>query len=332
MTLFDSELSRVTNDARTLLIHGEILWYLGKPYSIFSWEEFQKQLDTQKARILYKIGNYTLVIPEHFRICEQTSNSLIWYSALGMVHREDGPALVYKSGREEWWKNNQLHREDGPAISDTNYKAWAIRGHVHRIGGPAIERKESREYYIRGKLHRIGGPAIETEHPDNCQYYLRGTKVNKGEYDEIVYKWKNNLKILDLVQYQENEFGDLYSLDSQGRLHNENGPAVINSFGSQLWFRNGKFHRDNGPAVTGPGLEIWYENDFVHRENGPALTDDLTKEIWRVQQGKLKSGNVLSNHGMYLVENGEWYRAKLGTGKFHCVKCKNWEDNYVGKC
>jgi len=37
-------------------------------------------------------------------------------------HRNDGPAVIYGNGsqewhlRQEWWLNGKMHREDGPAI------------------------------------------------------------------------------------------------------------------------------------------------------------------------------------------------------------------------
>lgn len=34
-----------------------------------------------------------------------------------------------------------------------------------------------------------------------------------------------------------------------GRLHRENGPAVINDDGSTAWMWKGMLHRDDGPAI-----------------------------------------------------------------------------------
>lgn len=33
-----------------------------------------------------------------------------------ILHREDGPAVEWKSGTKEWWVNGRLHRINGPAI------------------------------------------------------------------------------------------------------------------------------------------------------------------------------------------------------------------------
>ena len=47
----------------------------------------------------------------------------------GVLHREDGPALVWK-GLQAWYLNGVLHREDGPAIMDpeNGYYAWFNHG------------------------------------------------------------------------------------------------------------------------------------------------------------------------------------------------------------
>jgi hypothetical protein len=34
----------------------------------------------------------------------------------GQLHREDGPAREYSSGKKWWFKNGKKHREDGPAV------------------------------------------------------------------------------------------------------------------------------------------------------------------------------------------------------------------------
>jgi hypothetical protein len=43
-----------------------------------------------------------------------------WCNKDGHLHREDGPAIVFRSGYEAWWLNGKLHREDGPAIIYSN--------------------------------------------------------------------------------------------------------------------------------------------------------------------------------------------------------------------
>jgi hypothetical protein len=47
-----------------------------------------------------------------------------------------------------------------------------------------------------------------------------------------------------------------------GKLHREDGPAVIWASGRQVWHLNGKLHREDGPAVIwASGRQAWYLND-----------------------------------------------------------------------
>lgn len=57
-----------------------------------------------------------------------------------ILHREDGPAIEYKSGPKHWFVNGKRHRLDGPAIEYPNsYNAWYKDGLCHREDGAAIE-------------------------------------------------------------------------------------------------------------------------------------------------------------------------------------------------
>ena len=43
-----------------------------------------------------------------------------WRDADGRLHRSGGPARIFPSGREEWYRHGELHREDGPAVVHAN--------------------------------------------------------------------------------------------------------------------------------------------------------------------------------------------------------------------
>lgn len=61
-----------------------------------------------------------------------------WRDAEGRLDRADGPARVFPSGREEWFRRGHLHREDGPAVVHANGSVKYYRDGVrHREGGPA---------------------------------------------------------------------------------------------------------------------------------------------------------------------------------------------------
>ena len=76
-----------------------------------------------------------------------------------ILHREDGPAVVYPNGRFEWWVNGQRHRVDGPAAI---WLGVGIEWYIDGIYFPTKEawfdalteeQKEKAlqsEYFIRG--------------------------------------------------------------------------------------------------------------------------------------------------------------------------------------
>jgi hypothetical protein len=68
-----------------------------------------------------------------------------------------------------------------------------------------------------------------------------------------------------------------------GELHREDGPAVVYSFGRQEWWKNGQRHREDGPAVVYSfGQQEWWKNGKLHREDGPAVVfPDGTREWYR---------------------------------------------------
>ena len=42
-----------------------------------------------------------------------------WWKG-SLIHKDNGPAVLYSSGTKTYWKNNKLHREDGPTIDDSD--------------------------------------------------------------------------------------------------------------------------------------------------------------------------------------------------------------------
>jgi hypothetical protein len=70
-----------------------------------------------------------------------------------IIHRENGPAIIYSNGDIEWHMNGEKHREDGPAMEWKNgLKEWYIKGKRHRIDGPAITHPDGRKlWFVNGK-------------------------------------------------------------------------------------------------------------------------------------------------------------------------------------
>jgi hypothetical protein len=70
-----------------------------------------------------------------------------WYNGNGLIHREDGPAVIHKdgliysitSGYQAYYMHGKRHKEDGPAyIHEDGSKSWWINGLIHRENGPAV--------------------------------------------------------------------------------------------------------------------------------------------------------------------------------------------------
>ncbi len=99
----------------------------------------------------------------------------------GLRHRIDGPAWEYCNGQKEWYLNGLRHRADGPALEyPDGIKLWFLNGVRHRETGPAIELYSTKEWYIHGLLHRIDGPAVERIEGITC-WYLHGKRLSPQE-------------------------------------------------------------------------------------------------------------------------------------------------------
>jgi hypothetical protein len=62
----------------------------------------------------------------------------IWYNQ-GKISRGGGnPAIVFSSGRQEWYVGGLLSRTNQPAIVDENEERWSVNGRLHRVSGPAV--------------------------------------------------------------------------------------------------------------------------------------------------------------------------------------------------
>jgi len=111
-------------------------------------------------------------------------------------------------GTQKWYKNGKVHREDGPAI------IWADGTQV---------------WFKNNKAHREDGPAIIE--PDGSQsWFLEGKKYSKEEFDVIRNKYTSHIKLTDGTQ----------KWYKNGVLHREDGPAIIEPNGHQVWYFNGR--------------------------------------------------------------------------------------------
>jgi hypothetical protein len=109
---------------------------------------------------------------------------------LGMLHREDGPAIEEENGTNIWYFNNKPHRAAGPACEYTNgTKEWYFHGNLHREDGPAvIMRGGYKAWHKHGLQHRVGGPAVEWS--NGVKEYWENDKLLYTQCKGIVYNPK----------------------------------------------------------------------------------------------------------------------------------------------
>ena len=90
---------------------------------------------------------------------------------------------------------------------------------------------------------------------------------------------KNKEPYINMVSRVLDPRGQRWYLN--GKLHREDGPAIIFNNGTQEWWLNGKLHREDGPAVEFlGGHRGWYKNGLLHREDGPAVERPNGHKAW----------------------------------------------------
>ena len=58
----------------------------------------------------------------------------IQYLLDGQLHREDGPAYIWRHGSQEWYQNGVIHRTDGPAYEAADgYVSWHLNGNEYEF-------------------------------------------------------------------------------------------------------------------------------------------------------------------------------------------------------
>ncbi len=133
---------------------------------------------------------------------------IVWRDRRGRPHRDDGPAVIWLDGKQEWCRHGQWHREDGPAyIEPDGTQKWYWYDLLHRDDGPAqIWPDGTQCWWQYGKRHREDGPAVV---------------------------WLNSKQ-----QWW----------CQQDRFHRDDGPAVIHSDGSVEWWWHGEQVTEQGHA------------------------------------------------------------------------------------
>ena len=192
-----------------------------------------------------------------------------YFNEEGLLHRDDGPAVINPNGDKSWWENGKLHRTDGPAVEwSTGEKWWYLHGKIHRTDGPAFEwANGDKSWFQNGERHRDDGPAVILSDGTKL-YFLDGKEISETTFF-------NTCIITD-------KDGTIQYFNKKGELHCEHGPAIKYANGDKFWYSHGKLHRQDGPAIEyATGEKHWFLNDKRHRLSGPAAEySDGTKDYY----------------------------------------------------
>ena len=100
-------------------------------------------------------------------------------------------------------------------------------------------------------------------------------------------------------------------LDSNGKLHRVDGPAIEYVNGDKYWSEHGQWHRVDGPAIEySNGTKQWYLCDKHHRVGGPAIELANGNKEW-YQNGKPHREDGPA------MEYADGYKAWYVNGEFH---------------
>jgi len=119
------------------------------------------------------------------------------------IDRADGPAVIYKNGRVEYWRRGLRHRAgDKPAVIDPvlQIQEYWVEGKRHRLHGPAIIKPNETSYWQDNKLHR-GGDLPAVIRGTRIEYWLHGRRHRKDglpavyDPDLVEEYWVNGVRV-----------------------------------------------------------------------------------------------------------------------------------------
>lgn len=217
------------------------------------------------------------------------------------------------AGHKVHFRNGMIHCDDGPAIvCDDGSKAWFSNGLIHNFMKPAIKwGNGDYEFWYEGKRHRLCGPAVV--YADECKdhlWYHYGALQNSDNQEHIktviskIYRcdparvriYSDHIQIEDELGVPHNEHGPAIEwIDGtrewriHGELHCEDGPAYESPNGKIEYWENGLRHKKDGPAIIRPdGTQIWCQHGERHREDGPAVVFPSGRKAWYIHGRRLK--------------------------------------------
>ena len=110
-----------------------------------------------------------------------------------IIYHGNGISHTYQDGTVKWYQNGMLHKEDGPAIIFFfGQQEWWINGKKHRDGLPAVIKPDGSQYwYKNGKKHREDGPAVIYPHGRGI-WFIDGIELSEQDFKIVIMKKELN--------------------------------------------------------------------------------------------------------------------------------------------
>jgi hypothetical protein len=144
----------------------------------------------------------------------------------------------------------------------------------------------------------------------------------------VLFLTKMNTDIIE-CKVEKQGSGEIKRWYKNGKIHRDDGPAIITSNGAQHWYQNGELHKDDGPALICPyGSQHWYKHGLGHREDGPAVITDGYEE-WKIN-GKLhRVDGPAYKHYSYMDHEHWYFDGKLHRDDGPAVIQGNYKSWYI---
>jgi hypothetical protein len=110
------------------------------------------------------------------------------------------------------------------------------------------------------------------------------------------------------------------------KLHSyDDNPAMINSNGDQVWYKEGMRHREDGPAIIYPnGYQAWCKEDKIHREDGPAVIYSNGDQEWykedKLHRDEVNNLSFVLPAVIQVDGHAEWW-----TNDVKIKECENYQ-------
>ncbi len=149
---------------------------------------------TDKVTIISNDGVESIVTtdgPVKAGVCIDSQNNAYFVRVDGILHKDDGPAIVWADGTFDWRQNGKPFRADGkPTTESPKYRKWYHHedGAIGRVGGPAFETVTGyREYWLNGQYFDT-----KSEYDAKCQL-LGIAVVSQSDVDNSHQDWLKSL-------------------------------------------------------------------------------------------------------------------------------------------